>query len=207
MKKIRLILVEDDEKWVMIMKLFLEVEPGIEVVAVCFDYKSAIETCISCDVDIILIDINLYGNELDGIYAAAEILCHKEVKIIMLTSLENREIIQNAYSAGAVNYVLKSNYREIPSLVRKTLESVTPGEILAKDYMRLRIQELLSPMTTSEKEIFNLLNEGKNKKDIIESLYISENTLKNHIHNIIRKLEVNTIQQAIEKVRRKGFVR
>lgn len=207
MKKLRLILVEDDEKWVIAMKLFLELEPDIEVAAVCYDYRNAVETCISCDADIILMDMNLSGNKTDGIYLAAEILYHKDVKIIMLTSMDDMEIIQNAYCAGAVNYVLKNNYKEIPSIVRKTFQGITPNEVLSKDYVRLRIQELLLPLTASEKEIFDLFREGKSRSDVQKILFVSESTLKNHIHKIIRKLDVKSIQEAVEKVGRKGFVR
>ncbi|OPZ86565.1 MAG: Transcriptional regulatory protein LiaR [Firmicutes bacterium ADurb.Bin419] len=207
MKKNRLIIVEDDEKWVMAMKLFLELEPDLEIVAIASNYNEAIEIGISKDADVILMDINLSGNDLDGIYATAEILSHKEIKVIMLTSICDREVIQNAYVAGAVNYVMKNNYKEIPSIIRNTILNVTPNEVLAKDYMKLKTKELLSPLTSQEREIFNLFSNGKNKKDIQNSLFISESTLKNHVHNIIHKLNVNSIQQAIDKVKRKGFIK
>ncbi|WP_036945858.1 response regulator transcription factor [Pseudobacteroides cellulosolvens] len=207
MNKIKMIIVEDDEKWVMALNLFLELEPDFEVTAVAGDYDKAIEICTSTDADIILMDINLSGNELDGIYATAEILCHKDVKVIMLTAMSDREIIQNAYIAGAVNYILKNNYKDIPSIIRSTLKSSTPNEVLAKDYQRLRINELLYPLTTQEKEIFKMFTEGKSKKDVLECLYISDNTLKNHIHSIIRKLESKTIHDAVEKIKRKGFLK
>jgi CheY-like chemotaxis protein len=67
-------------------------------------------------VDIILMDINLSENNMDGYMPAAEISQTKIVKIIMLTSIESEEVIRNSFTAGAVNYILKSNYTEIPSL-------------------------------------------------------------------------------------------
>lgn len=207
MNKIRIIIVEDDEKWVMAMNLFMELEPDFEVTAVAGDYDTAVQICKTTEADIILMDINLSGNELDGIYATAEILCHKDIKVIMLTSMSDMEIIQSAYIAGAVNYVLKNNFKEVPSIIRNTLKATTPNEILARDYQRLRVRELLSPLTSQEKEIFQMFTEGKSKKDILECLYISENTLKNHIHSIIRKLESKTIHDAVEKIKRKGFMK
>lgn len=207
MNKIKIIIVEDDEKWVMAMNLFMELEPDFEVTAVAGDYDTAVQICKTTEADIILMDINLSGNELDGIYATAEILCHKDIKVIMLTSMSDMEIIQSAYIAGAVNYVLKNNFKEVPSIIRNTLKTTTPNEILARDYQRLRARELLSPLTSQEKEIFQMFTEGKSKKDIMECLYISENTLKNHIHSIIRKLESKTIHDAVEKIKRKGFMK
>lgn len=207
MDKIRLIIVEDDPNWIAAMTLFLELEEDLEIVAVAKSYDEAIETCISTDADVILMDINLSENELSGIYATAEILCHKEIKIIMLTSLLNELIIRSAFAAGAVNYVLKTAYKSIPSVIRQTLQSITPNEVLARDYLRLRIQEILSPLTSTEKEVFQMLSEGKSKKDIADSLFISENTLKNHINHILKKLEAESVKDAIEKLKRKGFVR
>ena len=125
----------------------------------------------------------------------------------MLTSINDKHIIENAYIAGAVNYVMKNNYKEIPALIRNIANNITPNEILAKDYMRLRVNELLSSLTHQEKEIFKLFNAGNNKKEIQKIMFISEYTLKNHIHSIIRKLNVKTIHEAVEKVKRKGFVR
>jgi len=207
MRKIKLIIVEDDKNWVMAMKLFMELETDFEIAAIAENYQEAVQVGITKDADIILMDINLSGNYLDGIYATAEILCHRDIKIIMLTSINDKHIIENAYIAGAVNYVMKNNYKEIPALIRNIANNITPNEILAKDYMRLRVNELLSSLTHQEKEIFKLFNAGNNKKEIQKIMFISEYTLKNHIHSIIRKLNVKTIHEAVEKVKRKGFVR
>ncbi|TYQ12701.1 UNVERIFIED_CONTAM: LuxR family two component transcriptional regulator [Acetivibrio alkalicellulosi] len=208
MDKIRIILIEDDPDWITSISMFLEFEQDINIIAVAQNYKAAIETCIKNDADVILMDINLSGNDdFDGIYATAEILYHKQIKIIMLTSILNDTIIKSAYSAGAVNYVLKTDYKLISSVIRKTVRGNNPNEILAKDYLRLRMKEILSPLTTTEKKIFLFLDEGKTKKEILDILFISENTLKNHINRILKKLESPTINIALEKYRRKGFYR
>ncbi|MCX7749298.1 MAG: response regulator transcription factor [Clostridia bacterium] len=207
MKKIKLIIVEDDHNWIIAMKLFLDLEQDIDVVAVATTYDEAVKTCIENNADLVLMDISLSANELDGIYAAAEILAHKDIKIIMLTALADSSIIENAFAAGAVNYVLKSNYRSIPTVIRQTLNSLTPNEILARDYSRLRKKEIQSDLTSQEENIFQKLIEGKTKDEILEASFISENTLKNHIHSILKKLEVKTIKEAIHKVKRKGFIR
>ncbi|MCX7922889.1 MAG: response regulator transcription factor [Clostridia bacterium] len=203
--KIKVMIVEDDPAWSSAMVEFLGREDDISITAIASTKDEAVQIATKADLDIILMDVNLSENEHDGIYAALEICQYKKTKIIMLTSLNKEEIIIDAFTAGAINYISKTNYREIPSAIRTAYSNTSPLEILVREFSRLKEEELLKPLTPTERELFGLLEKGYSKSQLEIKLNKSENTLKNQIRQIIRKLNTATSREAIKKVKSRGL--
>lgn len=207
MDKIRLIIIDDDPDWISAMKLFLKNEAGLEIVATTQCGAQAEEIIKTVPADVILMDIHLADEEHDGIFLAANLLLNHPLKIIMLTSSNEENQILDSFAAGAVNYVNKTNYREIPAAVKAAYGASTPADVLLRDYARLREREMLQMLTPTEKEIIRLLDEGYTHSQIRKMLYKSESTLKNQINTLLKKLEVKNTREALMKIRTKGIIR
>lgn len=207
MSKIKVFLVDDDPEWLITMEIFLGTFPDMTVVGTAATRGEAVNMVHSLDVDVVLMDINLTETRYDGIYAAAEICRVKPVKILMLTSLNDEDIILDSFIAGAVNFIPKSQYKEIPEAIRATYHNRSPVEIVLKDYSRLKEDEQIRSLTRSEREILALAEEGLNRSQISERLQKSEQTIKNQIGVILKKLDVNRIKDAIIKVKTKGIIK
>ncbi|KNY30315.1 response regulator transcription factor [Pseudobacteroides cellulosolvens] len=205
MDKINVLIVEDDPDWINTIADLLQHEDDIIVKAKATNRADAFTLAKNQLFDVILMDINLEGNRLDGIYAAAEISEISKAKILMVTSLSENEVILNSFIAGAINYIPKGNLSEVARAIRTAKADNSPYKVLLKEFNRLKKDEQLEKLTTSEKHIYYLLEKGFSRKNVLERLYISENTLKIHIRRIIKKLGVSKIQDAIKKVNRKGL--
>lgn len=117
MSKIKVFLVDDDPEWLSSMKIFLGNYPDLTVVGTATTRKEAVSKGLSLAIDVILMDISLTESRYDGIYAAAEICQFKSVKILMITSLNDEDIILKSFVAGAVNFIPKTQYQAIPEAI------------------------------------------------------------------------------------------
>ncbi|MEK4979563.1 response regulator transcription factor [Bacillus sp. FSL K6-6540] len=208
MNRIHVFLVEDDPDWIKSMTVFLNAQEDMIVVGAAESPEQAIAMAQVLSFDIVLMDIQLTAGRLDGIYAAAEILERKpEAKVIMLTSLDDELVITQSYTAGAVNYIEKSNFEELPTAIRSAVRQPGSMEVLLKEFARLKREEQLRSLTPAEREVFDLLDEGYTHSQMEKKLFKTESTLKNQINKILKKLGVRSSREAVEKVRRKGIVR
>ncbi|MDF2837495.1 MAG: hypothetical protein K0Q63_3135, partial [Paenibacillus sp.] len=151
--------------------------------------EEAVEAALQQLPDVILMDINLTGNNLDGLEATKEIvsqLYERGIKVIMLTSLTEGEIIMKSFQFGALNYINKLSYKDIVRAVREAHEDRSTIHADAARIMRNEIQlRELSPM---EREVFELRKEGLSKQQISDKLHKSTNTIKSQIKSIKNKL-------------------
>jgi two-component system, NarL family, response regulator DevR len=205
MSKIKLLIVEDDADWITALTSFLEKENDIDIVATVSDKENALKVIKENAIDIILMDINLTGNKCDGIFATSEICLNYKIKIIMLTNLNEEKLIIDSYTAGAVNFILKSNHYDILPAIRLAYNKESSLEILLKEYLRLKEEEQLKVLTSAEKEILKLVNEGYTHTQIQKKLYKSESTIKNQINKLLKKLDSSSMKEAIKKVKMKGL--
>lgn len=206
MEKIRIAVVEDDNHWLISFCNYLERFDYIEVVWTAPSRQEALKLVKSNDIDIILMDINLNGNRCEGIFAVIDIIEIKHVKVIMLSSLTDEEIIMDSFTAGAVNYVTKNNFRQIPGIIRNTFNEVTSMDILLKEFKRLKKEEQLKDLTSSEREVYDYIEKGYKQVQIQELLFKAESTLKAQVKAILRKLNVKTSRQAVTKVKNRGLI-
>ncbi|MBN2980174.1 MULTISPECIES: response regulator transcription factor [Cohnella] len=205
MEHIKVLLVEDDPEWIKALTSYLNHEEDILVVGAAMRKEEAVRMARTLEFDVVLMDIQLGEGGLDGIYAAMEIHDIRPAKIIMLTSLSDERVITQAFTAGAVDYVEKSRFKDIPHAIRTACRHPAAMDALLKEFARLKREEQLKALTPAEREVFELIEEGYTQPQIEQKLYKAESTLKNQVNKILKKLGAKTSKQAVEKVRRKGL--
>jgi RNA polymerase sigma factor (sigma-70 family) len=207
---IRVGIIEDDELFLGALKGFLEREPDIEVVGQANDIETGVAFGTEFGpMDVLLVDCCLEHSAYDGVQVARRILEGRKdpIKMIFLTSIEEQEVILQAYAAGASQYVLKSRFQELPFNIRKAVQGGTdPMNTLLEEFRRLAQEQALSQLTSAEREIFNHLQQGRSRSDIAELLGKSEETIKSQIKAILRKLESSSTKEAVEKVKNHNYM-
>lgn len=185
---IRVMLVEDDEFWRQQLSSDLNKEEDIQVVKAAVTKQEALEAFQTMEIDVILMDINLTENQLDGLEATRDISMNKELntKIIMLTSLTDKDIILKSFQNGAVNYITKSSFQDIVKAIREAYADVPSIHPDAAPVMRHEIQLML--LTPSERELYELREKGYNKTQMSQMLHKSVNTIKTQLRSIRNKL-------------------
>ena len=207
---IKVIVVDDEQNWLIAISKLLNKEDDISVVGTANNKESVINLIKeNLSFDVILMDISLSSNKYDGIETALEIKELKEdAKIIMLTSFENRELIIDSFTAGADKYVKKTDYTTIADEIREVYNgksSYKAYKLLIDDFNKLKKQEQLKDLTNAEKDLFELLEKGYSRSEIQEKLIKTENTIKTQIKNILKKLGVKNTKEAVRKVQTREF--
>lgn len=203
MKK-RIIIVDDHEVVRLGLRSLLDQYPHYEVVAEASNAKESISMVDTFEPDIVLMDIRLPGKS--GIEACEEIKeKHPEIRVIMLTSYAEDEMLFSAIKAGASGYVLKQIDSE--GLV-KSLDAVARGEASLDPAVTQRVfQEVrravkeeeaasFSDLSQQEKMVLKLVSEGKTNREIAQSLYLGEGTVRNYVSSILSKLGVSNRAEA-----------
>jgi NarL family two-component system response regulator LiaR len=203
--QIRVIIVDDDLNWLKAMTNFLNMEQDIFVVGMATIKEEALELVQKSNAEVILMDINLTGNRLDGIEATEEILKLKKIKIITLTCLDEEKVIIDSFNAGAVNFVAKHDYKQIPHAIRAAYNHSSSIEVLLGEYAKLKKEKQLRQLTFAEREIVEMLEKNYTRKKIAEKLHKAESTIKNQIKSIFKKLGVDNRDEAIEKLKNAGL--
>ena len=206
-RSFRVLLVEDDPQWHKLITDYLSGEKDITVVKWVKTGDEALAAASALKPDVILMDINLPGGLYEGIYAAAEITQHKQAKVIMLTVQDDEKVIRDSFTAGAIHYLHKSHYHELPGIIRRVTTTFDPFNILLKEYTRLKSGELLSILTATEKRIFSLMEKQLTRKQIADQLFISDNTMRKHVASILKKLNARKTKEAVKKVHYRGIVK
>lgn len=203
MKK-RIIIVDDHEVVRLGLKSLLDQYPQYEVISEAKNAKEAIAQVETYQPDIVLMDIRLPGKS--GIDACEEIkLNFPDVKVIMLTSYAEDEMLFSAIKAGASGYVLK----QIDSDgLAKSIEAVARGEASLDPAVTQRVfqevrravkdEEAASfiELSQQEKMVLKLVSEGKTNREIAQSLYLGEGTVRNYVSSILSKLGVSNRAEA-----------
>jgi len=211
MNKIKVLLVEDDPVWRDGLAAYIEREPDIVLIGSAANKEDAIQLAKLVDMDVVLMDIVLSEPNLDGLEAAIEILAFKKTKMIMLTSVSENEVILNAFAAGVVNYITKSNFKEIPFAIRAAYHNQSAihpdaAEALRNEFSRMKKEEQKRMLTHAEKEVLELIYQGNTQPQIQKLLHIAESTLKKHAYHIMKKLGVRTSKEAAEQAKKRGLL-
>ncbi len=188
---IRVLLVEDDPFWQENISTYIvRNAKDIEVISIVDTKEEVMEIMErECQIDVVLMDINLTAANLDGI-EIIELLSNKKIKVIALTSIAEEEVIIESFESGAINYINKSSIFDIISAIyqaaegRNQIHADSAGALLGK----IREEKKLSLLTKSEKEVYKLEKKGYPKKDIAERLYKTIDTIKKHSKSWRKKL-------------------
>ncbi|TSI11074.1 response regulator transcription factor [Lysinibacillus sp. BW-2-10] len=188
LEKIKVMLVEDDPRWQKDLAYDLEMEPDIELIKIASKKEEAVEASKLLPLDVILMDINLTENNLDGIEATFEISkLGNGSKIIMLTAITDRDTIVKAIEWGAANYVSKSSIKDILSCIRDAFHNQVS---LHPDATGAILREIrLKSLTPMEKNVYNLKEEGYTRPQIAEYFHTTLDTIGTHMKNISKKLK------------------
>lgn len=201
-EKVRLLLVDDHALIRVGLKKLLALEQGIEVIGEATNGLEAVRLAEELLPEIILMDINM--PVMNGI-EATRLIKEKQpaVEIIALTIHDDEEYVYELISAGVSGYILKDI--GVDELI-KTIEKVSAGESvfhpgiarkISREFRRImRSRESKPRLTSRETEVLECVVRGESNKEIASSLFISDKTVKNHLSNIFRKLEVDDRTQA-----------
>ncbi|HOM03088.1 MAG TPA: response regulator transcription factor [Acetivibrio sp.] len=205
MDKIRVAIADDHVMVREGLKQILELENDIVVVAQASNGEEAVKVAKEYQPDVILMDINM--PEINGLQAIEKIKADNlATKIIVLTIHEDKEYLIKTIHMGAEGYVLK----DADSMVLvEAIRSVNKGESyiqsnmtkeLVKEFNRVTVNEKdkkpENNLTPRELEVLELIAQGLINKEIAKRLFISEKTVKNHVSNIFKKLNVSDRTQA-----------
>lgn len=197
----RIMVVDDHEVVRLGLNNLLARQPGWEVVGEAGTVTDAIRLANELEPDVIVMDIRL--SDGSGIDACREIVkTHPEIKVIMLTSFAEDDLLFNAISAGATGYVLKQVgnddlLRAIDTVAQggALLDPGVTGQVLAKLRDSTR-SEAFANLTDQELKVLALITQGKTNKEIAASLYLGEGTVRNYVSNILDKLGLSNRAEA-----------
>ncbi len=213
---INVLLVDDQDIILQGLSMILGKANDMTIVGAVRNGQEAIHKCKTINVDIILMDIRM--PVMNGVEATKIIKAYnEEIKVIMLTTFQDDEYIFNSLKYGASGYLLKDAMpKEISEAIRTvynggTLINPEVATIILDQFKKIASKEedqdslaYIKQLTEREKDICKLLAEGNNNREISKALFLSEGTVKNHITNILSKLQLrDRTQLAIFAVKNK----
>ncbi len=210
MQPIRILLVEDQTLMRQGLKMILDLEPGLEVVAEASRGEDGLRIALAVRPDVILMDIQL--PTMSGVEATQAICAAwPEAKVVILTTFDRDDYIYQGVRAGAVGYLLKDT--PATQLI-DTIQQVHAGEVFIQPTIASRVlRDLLRPqaspleaLSEREREVLVFLAQGAKNRDIANRLFITEGTVKNHVSSILDKLQAENRTRAADIARRYGLV-
>jgi two-component system, NarL family, response regulator NreC len=214
-KKIRILIADDHGVVRTGLRLQLERHPEFEVAGEAADGRETVRMAEELSPDIVLMDIGMPN--LNGIQATAQIVKKRpETGVVILSMYSDETYITRALAAGAKGYLLKDNaevdlYRAIEVVARgKPFFSPAIANTLLEDYMRQMQQRGLHDsydlLTEREKEILQLLAEGKSNKEAAGILNLSTNTVETHRTRLMQKLNLHSAAEIVLYAVRKRII-
>jgi len=212
--KIRVLLADDHEVVRSGLRMVLEAQSDIEVVAEAADGAQALERALSEEVDLTVLDVSM--PRMTGLQAAAELHRRRpELRILMLSMHDNEQYFFEALKAGASGYVLKTAAnRDLVEACRACMRGeafLYPPAVatLVRDYLdgaRLGEAPPEDPLTARELEVVKLIAEGHTSEEIAAELVLSKKTVERHRANILDKLGMRNRVDLTRYAIRRGLV-
>jgi two-component system response regulator DegU len=224
----KIIIIDDHQLFREGVKRILDFEKSFEVVAEGEDGTQAVQLVEEYRPDVVIMDINM--PHMNGVDATRELIERfPDTHVIILSIHDDENYVQHALKTGASGYLLKE--MDADALVEAVKVVAEGGSYLhpkvthnlVKEYRRLALEESegntggvfvpaleirrpLHLLTRRECEVLQLLADGKSNRGIGEELFISEKTVKNHVSNILQKMNVNDRTQAVVVAIKNGWV-
>ncbi len=190
------------------LKLMLTVSPGFVWVGQAVNGVEAVERCAGLQPDVILMDLIM--PQMDGL-AATEVIRkqYPAVQVVALTSFDDKDLIQRAFRAGAISYVLKNASMEIITTAirdayagRPTITATAIQALVEGNGRDTREEEL----TAREQEVLTLMVEGLTNAAIAEKMSVGESTVRFHVSNVFRKLGTTNRTQTVRLALERGLI-
>lgn len=220
MSNIRLWIVEDDLDWLRGLTAYLSSQPDIDVIWTSSRpdevRQALLEQVGLSPADVVLMDIMLDGRP-EGISLAEETSATTGARVIMLTSMEEKELIFRSFQAGAIDYQIKSEFEGLPEAIRSAYSRQSPinaavAERMREEFRRLKqlerefeVKKLTDLITPSELQLLDLIDQGYTQPQIADKLVVSIRTVKNHVNHILKKLSLTGSREAANKVKEMGL--
>jgi DNA-binding NarL/FixJ family response regulator len=198
---------------------FISHESDMELAGIASSGAEAVQMARDLRPDIILMDIQM-ETRVAGISASKQILTEfPGTKIIILTILEDDDLLFQAYCAGVTDYIIKTD--SVSQILTSIRNAYMNQMILRPKYAEKIIQELkrvreeqsglltglniLSRLSNSEFEVLKCLYQGMNARQISESRYVSLGTVKSQIHSILKKFDMNSVSEVVRRLKEIRF--
>jgi DNA-binding NarL/FixJ family response regulator len=211
--KIRIMIADDHEIVRNGLRSLIEKELDMEVIAEAGNGRDAVRIALELAPDVVIMDIAM--PDLNGIEAARQIIAAlPRIKVIALSMHADKRYVMEMLKAGASGYILKdSAFEELACAIRTTLKNRTylsPSitEIVIGDYVQLALASndtAFSLLSSREREVLQLLAEGKSTAQIAESLGISVKTVETYRQHIIEKLDIRSVAELTKYAIREGL--
>ncbi|WP_338470672.1 response regulator transcription factor [Niallia sp. XMNu-256] len=221
----KIVIIDDHQLFREGVKRILEFEPSFEVVAEGNDGTEAVKLVTDHQPDVVLMDINM--PDTNGIEATKQLIDSlPDTRVIILSIHDDENYVSHALRTGAAGYLLKEMDAEAlieavkvvanggcylhpkvtGNLVQEYRRLASEQSGVNNSFLQTEVRRPLHLLTRRECEVLQLLADGKSNRGIGEALFISEKTVKNHVSNILQKMNVNDRTQAVVEAIKKGWV-
>ncbi|MDZ5711453.1 response regulator transcription factor [Jeotgalibacillus haloalkalitolerans] len=219
----KILIIDDHQLFREGVKRILDFEETFEIVGEGDDGSQAIELYETHQPDVVLMDINMPN--VNGVEATGQLVQkYSDAKVIILSIHDDENYVSHALKSGALGYMLKEMDSEALIEAIKTVADggsylhpkvtvnlVSEFRRLAEaeftgNFQQMEVRRPLHLLTKRECEVLQMLADGKSNRGIGEGLYISEKTVKNHVSNILQKMNVNDRTQAVVTAIKNGWV-
>ncbi len=217
-ESIRVLLVDDQELIRYGLRLVLDAQPDIEVVAEAADGAEALRAARQLQPDVVLMDVRMPG--MDGIEATKQLSAAlPNVRVLVLTTYDRDEFAFGALQAGAAGFLLKNTR---PDELVAAVRTVRTGDAVVSPRVTAKLIELAAPhlpgpagreagnqlslLSEREREVFLLVGRGLTNAEIAQTLHLSESTVKAHFGRILVKLNLPSRVQAVIRAYELGVV-
>ncbi len=210
-RAIRLLIADDHPVFRQGLQAMLDSTEEFEVVGEAADGDEAVARALELQPDVVLMDLRMPG--LNGIDATRRILeVRPDIGVLVLTMFEDDDSVFAAMRAGARGYLLKGSEQDE---VVRAIRSISSGEAIFGPAIASRLIAYFSSanatafpeLTDREREVLELIAQGKNNQAIANELVLSLKTVRNHVSNVFNKLQVTDRAGAIVKAREAGMGR
>jgi len=193
------------------VRLMLERQPDMEVIAEAADGVEAVEMALRERPDICLLDVQM--PRMTGLQATVEIRAHApDISVLILSMHDDERYLYEALQAGAAGYVLK---READTVLVDAVRAVNRGEpfmtnaaerSLVREWMADDSSGPVEPLTLREREVLKLIAEAHTNREIGEVLHLAEKTVESHRANLLRKLGMRDRVELVRYAIRRGLI-
>jgi two-component system, NarL family, response regulator DegU len=224
-KKTKIVIIDDHQLFREGVKRILDFEPNFEVVAEAEDGTEALTVVKEHQPDVVIMDINM--PKINGVEATKRLVeAHPDTKVIILSIHDDENYVTHALKTGACGYLLKEmdadtlieavkvvaeggaylHPKVTHNLVNEFRRLALSGQVEHVGQVKPEVRRPLHILTRRECEVLQMLADGKSNRAIGEALFISEKTVKNHVSNILQKMNVNDRTQAVVVAIKNGWV-
>lgn len=200
---IRIVIAEDQQMLRGAFKSLLSFEGDMEVIAEAEDGEAAWEAIVCLQPDVCLLDIEIPG--LTGLEIAKRVKrSGNPAKVMIVTTFARPGYLQKAMELKLEGYLLKDE--PIEFLIDAIRRVMAGDRVISKDLAEVLFLNEDNPLTERETEVLRLSHAGRTTREIAETLYLTEGTVRNYLSLAIQKLEVETRQQATERAKERGWI-